>query len=93
MIAVLDERTTAARDDRARDRRLDRLTRREREVLCLIAEGLSNAAISAQLHLASKTVEHICSRIFTKLELEPSQHFNRRVLAVLVLLQEDPRYS
>ena len=64
-------------------RRLDRLSRRELEVLRLIAEGLSNAAIAAELYLAGKTVETVCSSIFRKLELHPSDHVNRRVLAVL----------
>lgn len=70
-------------------RRLDRLSRRELEVLRLIARGLSNAAVAAELYLAGKTVETICSSIFRKLELHPSDHVNRRVLAVLVLLHED----
>ncbi|RHW26020.1 LuxR family transcriptional regulator [Nocardioides immobilis] len=69
-------------------RRLDRLSRRELEVLELIAEGFSNAAIAAELYVAGKTVETVCSNIFRKLELHPSDHVNRRVLAVLVLLRE-----
>lgn len=71
------------------ERRLDRLSRRELEVLRLMACGLSNAAIASRLSLAPKTVETTCSRIFCKLELHPSDHFNRRVMAVLVLLCED----
>ncbi len=74
-------------------RRLDRLSRRELEVLRLIAEGMSNAAIAAELYLASKTVETVCTSIFRKLELHPSDHVNRRVLAVLTLLREDPTLS
>lgn len=70
-------------------RRLDRLSRRELEVLRLIAQGLSNAAIAAELYLAAKTVETVCSSMFRKLELYPSDHVNRRVLAVLVLLHEE----
>lgn len=69
--------------------RLDRLSRRELEVLRLIAQGLSNAAIAAQLYLAGKTVETVCTSIFRKLDLYPSDHVNRRVLAVLVLLREE----
>ena len=69
--------------------RLARLTDRERDVLRLIAEGRSNAGIAAQLYLAGKTVESICSQIFRKLDLEPSQEMNRRVLAVLILLRAD----
>jgi DNA-binding NarL/FixJ family response regulator len=74
-------------------RRLDRLSGRELEVLRLIARGLSNAAIAAELYLAGKTVETVCSSIFRKLELHPSDHVNRRVLAVLMLLREDPTFS
>jgi DNA-binding NarL/FixJ family response regulator len=70
-------------------RRLDRLSRREPEVLRLIALGFSNAAIAAELYLAAKTIETVCSSIFRKLDLHPSDHVNRRVLAVLVLLRED----
>ncbi|KAA1424050.1 helix-turn-helix transcriptional regulator [Nocardioides antri] len=82
--------TTVAIDARAPGsaRRLDRLSRRELEVLRLIAEGLSNAAIAAELYLAAKTVETVCGNIFRKLELYPSDDVNRRVLAVLVLLRE-----
>ncbi|WP_322937559.1 response regulator transcription factor [Nocardioides bizhenqiangii] len=70
-------------------RQLDRLSRRELQVLRLIARGFSNAAIAAELYLAGKTVETVCSSIFRKLDLYPSDHVNRRVLAVLVLLRED----
>jgi DNA-binding NarL/FixJ family response regulator len=70
-------------------RRLDRLSRRELEVLRLMAAGRSNAAIAAELYLACKTVETICSHIFRKLDLHLSDEVNRRVLAVLAFLQED----
>ena len=70
-------------------RRLDRLSVRELEVLRLIAQGLSNAAIAAELYLAGKTVETVCTSIFRKLELHHSDHVNRRVLAVLTLLREE----
>jgi hypothetical protein len=62
---------------------LDHLTPRELEVLALMAEGLTNAAICDQLHLSIKTVEPAVSAIFTKLGLPPGQKSNRRVLAVL----------
>ena len=78
-----------ARHHEMRARRLDRLSRRELQVLRLIAQGLSNAAIAAELFLAGKTVETVCSSIFRKLDLHPSNHVNRRVLAVLMLLRED----
>jgi DNA-binding CsgD family transcriptional regulator len=66
---------------------LERLTPREREVLELIARGMSNAAICEQLHLSVKTVEPVVSTIFTKLGLSPDAGSNRRVLAVLAFLQ------
>jgi DNA-binding NarL/FixJ family response regulator len=78
-----------ARHHEMRARPLDRLSRRELEVLRLIAQGLSNAAIAAELFLAGKTVETVCSSIFRKLDLHPSDRVNRRVVAALVLLRED----
>lgn len=70
-----------------RRRPLDRLTPRERDVLRLIAEGRSNAAIGAALHLSeSATTKHITA-IFDKLDLPPSADDNRRVLAVLAYLE------
>ena len=67
-------------------RPLDALTGREREVLRLIAEGRSNAAVCAELHLSdSATTKHITA-IFDKLGLQPSPEDNRRVLAVLSYL-------
>ena len=74
----------------ARERRaghLDGLTPRERDVLELMARGLSNAAICEELHLSIKTVEPVVSTIFTKLELHPDAGSNRRVLAVLAFVR------
>ncbi len=53
-----------------------------------MAQGLSNRAISEQLHLSIKTVEPIVSSIFSKLRLPADATTNRRVLAVLALLGE-----
>lgn len=67
-------------------RPLDTLTSRERDVLCLIAEGRSNAAICAELFISdSATTKHITA-IFDKLGLQSSPDDNRRVLAVLSYL-------
>jgi DNA-binding NarL/FixJ family response regulator len=66
--------------------RLARLTPREREVLELMAEGRSNAAIGARLHLSESAVGKHTASIFGKLELAPSDDDNRRVLAVLAYL-------
>ncbi len=62
---------------------LDSLTAREREVLSLMAQGLSNAAIAEALVVSAGAVEKHISSIFSKLDLPPSEHEHRRVLAVL----------
>ena len=68
------------------DKPLGRLTPRERDVLGLMAEGRSNAAITQRLYLSESAVgKHIAS-IFTKLDLPLSEDDNRRVLAVLAYL-------
>jgi DNA-binding NarL/FixJ family response regulator len=63
------------------------LTDREREVLTLMAEGRTNAAICDRLTIGLKTVEAHVNTIFSKLGLEPAQDDNRRVLAVLAFLR------
>jgi serine/threonine-protein kinase len=68
----------------------DDLTDREREVLALMAEGHSNRAIGALLHLTERTVEAHIGAIFQKLGLAPEPDTNRRVLAVLAHLRETP---
>jgi DNA-binding NarL/FixJ family response regulator len=69
----------------ARRRRdpLERLTAREREVLALMAEGRSNAAIARELVVSEGAVEKHVNNIFTKLDLVATGEDNRRVLAVL----------
>ena len=62
------------------------LTDREREVLALMAEGRSNAAICQRLFISDSAVTKHTNSIFTKLELPPSNDDNRRVLAVLAYL-------
>jgi DNA-binding NarL/FixJ family response regulator len=59
------------------------LTRRERDVLTLMAEGRSNAGIGAALVISGGAVEKHVASIFGKLGLPPSEGDNRRVLAVL----------
>jgi DNA-binding NarL/FixJ family response regulator len=65
---------------------LDELTPREREVLELMAEGRSNAAVAARLVITESAVEKHVRRIFAKLNLPPSDENHRRVLAVLAFL-------
>ncbi|WP_212845984.1 response regulator transcription factor [Catellatospora sp. IY07-71] len=67
-------------------RPLDRLTGREREVLSLMAQGRSNAAIATRLHVTEKAVDKHINNILTKLDLPPALDDNRRVLAVLAWL-------
>jgi DNA-binding NarL/FixJ family response regulator len=63
------------------------LTPREREVLELVAQGRSNAAIAAAFFVTEKAVGKHITSIFAKLGLPPSDDDNRRVLAVLAYLQ------
>jgi DNA-binding NarL/FixJ family response regulator len=65
---------------------LQRLTPREREVLGLMAEGRSNAAIASRLFVTEKAVSKHTNSIFSKLDLRLSEDDNRRVLAVLAYL-------
>jgi DNA-binding NarL/FixJ family response regulator len=76
-----------------RRRRLDplgELTPREREVLALLAEGLSNQAIAKRLFVTTRTVEAHTTQIFLKLGLDASPDSHRRVLAVLAYLEAEP---
>ena len=68
---------------------LEGLTARELEVLSLMAEGRSNAAIASSLVLTVGAVEKHIANIFTKLRLAPTSNDHRRVLAVLTYLQQD----
>jgi DNA-binding NarL/FixJ family response regulator len=72
---------------RRREDPLAELTEREREVLSLIAEGMSNRAIAARLFVTERTVEAHTKQIFLKLGLTESRDRHRRVLAVLAFLR------
>ena len=66
---------------------LEELTEREREVLGLIAEGLSNRALARRLFVTERTVEAHVKQIFMKLDLQTDADSHRRVLAVLAYLR------
>jgi DNA-binding NarL/FixJ family response regulator len=72
---------------RRRDDPLDALTPREREVLELMAEGLSNAAVAARIVVTERAVEKHVTSIFQKLRLPAAPDTHRRVLAVLAFLR------
>lgn len=72
---------------RRREDPLAELTAREREVLSLVAEGMSNRAIAARLFITERTVEAHIKQVFLKLRLSESPDQHRRVLAVLAFLR------
>lgn len=67
---------------------LARLTARERDVLALMAEGLSNTAIAERLFVSDGAVEKHVGNVFAKLDLPPSEEDHRRVRAVLAYLRD-----
>jgi DNA-binding NarL/FixJ family response regulator len=73
---------------RQRDKPLDRLSPRERDVLAAMAEGKSNHGIAQTLLVSRAAVEKHVTSIFHKLELDPAQTEHRRVLAVLTYLRD-----
>jgi DNA-binding NarL/FixJ family response regulator len=66
---------------------VDELSDREREVLALVAEGLSNGEIGRRLFITERTVEAHVKQIFQKLAIGQAPETNRRVLAVLAFLR------
>ncbi|OEV11884.1 DNA-binding NarL/FixJ family response regulator [Streptomyces sp. Amel2xB2] len=76
---------------RSQEAPMAKLTGREREVMELMAQGRSNAAIATQLVVTERAVAKHTSNIFGKLGLPPSDDDNRRVLAVLAYLDGSDR--
>jgi DNA-binding NarL/FixJ family response regulator len=85
---ALDPEVVAQLFSRQKSGPLEGLTPREIEVLGLMAEGRSNAAIAEALVLTVGAVEKHIANIFMRLRLPPSESDHRRVLAVLAYLQE-----
>jgi DNA-binding NarL/FixJ family response regulator len=84
---AMDPEVIARLLDRNRaDGAVGTLSPREREVLALMAEGRSNAAIAQRLTITERAVAKHTASIFTRLGLQPSDDDNRRVLAVLAHL-------
>jgi DNA-binding NarL/FixJ family response regulator len=87
--SVLDRELVALLLNRpARASRLSELSEREREVLELVAEGLTDRAIAERLWVTPKTVETHVRHILAKLSLPADSQHNRRVLAVLTYLRD-----
>ncbi|MET7422698.1 response regulator transcription factor [Dactylosporangium sp. NPDC005555] len=85
---VMDPEVIALLLARRDSQPMDALTAREREVLGLMAEGRSNAAVAGRLFVSEKAVSKHINSIFSKLGLPPSGDDNRRVIAVLAYLEQ-----
>jgi DNA-binding NarL/FixJ family response regulator len=85
--SALDPEVVSMMLGRKRDEPLSELTPREREVLGLMAEGLSNHAIAERLVVTERAVEKHVTSIFSKLRLPPTGDTHRRVLAVLAYMR------
>jgi DNA-binding NarL/FixJ family response regulator len=89
--SALDPKVVASLVGGQRDE-LAVLSEREREVLALMAEGLTNSAIAERLVLTQRTVEGHVRSVFMKLDLPPGDGAHRRVLAVIAYLRAAGRF-
>lgn len=85
--SALDPKVVARLVRADRDGPLERLSDRERDVLALMAEGLTNSAIANRLVVSDRTVEAHVRHVLAKLDIPDSDDTNRRVLAVLTHLR------
>jgi DNA-binding NarL/FixJ family response regulator len=90
--SALDPHVVASLVGRERDA-LGALTDREREVLALMAEGLTNSAIARRLVLTERTVEGHVRSVLMKLDLPEGEGAHRRVLAVITYLRTAERQA
>jgi DNA-binding NarL/FixJ family response regulator len=81
------ERVLAASAERTSDR-VDALTPREIQVIGLIAQAKSNEAVARELNISTRAVERHVNAIFSRLQIEQSPDVSRRVMAVLVYLED-----
>jgi len=84
--SALDPKVVASLIARNNDDPLEELTMREREVLELMAEGLTNTGIAKRLHVSERTIEAHVRHVLMKLDVPETEDANRRVLAVLAHL-------
>jgi DNA-binding NarL/FixJ family response regulator len=85
--SALDPEVVSQMVGRKRDDPLEELTPREREVLELMAQGLSNKGICEKLVLSERAVERHITGVLSKLGIPATGHEHRRVLAVLAYLR------
>lgn len=92
LLTVIDDcRARPLVDDRVRERpithrelRMDMLSDRQREILALVAAGLSNAAIAQRLHMSAKSIEYHLTQIYAQLQVSTDATANARVQAALL---------
>lgn len=88
--SALDPKVVATLVTPKRDSPLSRLSEREREVLALMAEGLTNRAVAQRLVVSDRTVEAHVRHVLTKLDIPEHGDAHRRVLAVLTHIRAAP---